>query len=155
MVPVEVARILVVVVKVNVHILQQTIRDALAELLPGYMVPQHYVLLDRLPLSGNGKVDLTAAPKPWAEPAAEPVGPAAGLQEQLFEIWRETLARNDFGVTDNFFELGGDSLHAVATIGRIREDLGLALSAEQGLQLLFDSPTIAELALALARRTGS
>ncbi|WP_188316377.1 non-ribosomal peptide synthetase [Solihabitans fulvus] len=122
------------------------LRDALAELLPGYMVPTHYQLIDRTPLSGNGKVDLTAVPSPWEGGQAARVDPRGELERQIFEIWRDALARDDFGVDDNFFELGGDSLHAVRVIARLREELGVAMTADEGLQVLFDSPTVAEMA---------
>jgi SAM-dependent methyltransferase/acyl carrier protein len=122
------------------------LRGALADLLPGYMVPNHYTLLDRTPLSPNGKVDLTGVPSPWDGGPAERVDPRGALEQQIFEIWRDALARDDFGVGDNFFELGGDSLHAVRIIGRLREELGISVTADEGLQILFDSPTVAEMA---------
>jgi pyochelin synthetase len=128
------------------------LRAALAELLPGYLVPQHYLVLDQFPLSPNGKVDRAGLPAPWTETRpAEPSPPRDAAEQQLLAIWRDTLARSDFGVNDNFFELGGDSLHALRIIGRLRDELGLEASAEEGLQILFDNPTIAALARALPR----
>ncbi len=125
------------------------LRAALAEQLPGYMVPAHLRLIDRIPLSANGKVDVSAVPSPWDAVAVERVDPRGELEQRIFQIWRETLARDDFGVRDNFFELGGDSLHGVRIIARLREDLGVSVTADEGLQLLFDSPTVAEMAQAL------
>jgi len=133
-----------------------TLRGALSQLLPDYMVPRHYLLIDRRPLSPNGKVNLSALPSPWEQPgAAEPTGPRDDLEERLHGIWRDALERDDFGVEGNFFELGGDSLHAVRILGRLREEFGLAEDADQGLEVLFDNPTITELADFLRARVGS
>jgi pyochelin synthetase len=129
------------------------LRQTLSGLLPEYMVPQHYVVIDRLPLSPNGKVDRTALPQPWqSAPVLQPVAPRDPVERRLWEIWRDVLGREDFGVADNFFELGGDSLHAVRIFGLIRDEFGLRQTADEGLQALFDGPTVAELAAALRER---
>jgi len=131
------------------------LRDALARRLPDYLVPQHYLVLDALPLSANGKVDRASLPAPWpvaSEPAParpERVGPADDVEGALLDIWRDVLQRDNLSVDDNFFELGGDSLHAVRILGRARDELGLALTVDDGLQALFDGPTIAELAVTM------
>lgn len=126
------------------------LRGALTGLLPDYMVPHHYLLIDEVPLSANGKVDTSALPSPWDELAGgEQAAPRDDTERRLFEIWRETLGRDDFGVDDNFFELGGDSLHAVHILGRMRDELGMRQTPEEGLQILFDAPTIAELSRVL------
>jgi pyochelin synthetase len=136
--------------------LRATIRDAIDKLLPDYMVPQHYLVIDAIPLSANGKVDLAALPSPWDDAvAADLVLPSEETERRLFEIWSEALERDDFGIHDNFFELGGDSLHAVRILGRLRDEFGLEQNAEEGLQALFDSPTIAELAALLRGQAGS
>jgi SAM-dependent methyltransferase len=126
-----------------------TLRATLAELLPAYMVPAHVRVLDQTPLSANGKVDLSAVPSPWPAEPAPRVDPRGEVERRIFDIWRETLARDDFGVDDNFFELGGDSLHGVRIIARLREELGVTVTADEGLQLLFDGPTVAAMARAV------
>jgi amino acid adenylation domain-containing protein len=127
-----------------------TLRRALDELLPDYMVPQHYVVLDALPLSGNGKVDVTALPSPWSpRPVPEVVAPRTPVEERLVAIWREVLGRDDIGTEENFFELGGDSLHAVQILGRLREELGFTEPADEGMRRLFESPTVSGLASVL------
>ncbi|MGE5829254.1 MAG: AMP-binding protein [Micromonosporaceae bacterium] len=127
-----------------------TLRDALEDVLPEYMVPHHYLLIDRMPLSANGKVDLGALPTPWDDAVAEEtVAPRDELERKLLAIWRDALGRDDFGVEDSFFELGGDSLHAVTILARLREEFGVSDGADAGLQRLFDNPTIATLGLAL------
>ena len=131
------------------------VRTAAEKLLPGYMVPQHVMFIERLPLSANGKVDRSALPTPWQD--AEPeqhTAPRDELEGQLLTMWAEALGHQDFGVHDNFFELGGDSLHAVRILTRIRSELGIEQDAEEDLEMLFDHPTIAELAGTLADRIG-
>jgi hypothetical protein len=114
------------------------------------MVPRHYAVLDAFPLSANGKVDVSALPSPFLEaPAGERVAPRTDREAMLLALWSEAMGRDDFGVEDSFFDLGGDSVHAVAILGRLRAELGLRLTAEQGFQWLFEHPTIAQMAAAL------
>jgi amino acid adenylation domain-containing protein len=126
------------------------LRAELTGLLPDYMVPQHYAVIERLPLSANGKVDLAALPTPWTDSGpTERVPPSDELEGRLLAIWQQTLGLEEIGVTDNLFELGGDSLHAVRILGRIRDDFGIDGDGEEGLRWIFDSPTIAELAASM------
>jgi pyochelin synthetase len=131
------------------------LRESLGALLPPYMVPRHYVLLDRLPLTANGKVDRSALPMPWdtsAPPAHTP--PRDALEDQLLTIWRDVLDRDDFGVDDNFFELGGDSLYSIRILARLRTELGLQQASDDGLQALLECPTVATLAARLRELGG-
>ncbi|MFI2620665.1 amino acid adenylation domain-containing protein [Streptomyces sp. NPDC018584] len=129
------------------------LRRGLEDLLPSYMVPRHIMVVDGLPLTANGKVDRSALPSPWEETAEdERVAPRTVTERTVFDIWSNALGHEDFGVTDDFFDLGGDSLHAVAILGRLQEEFGLDDSEENGLDLLFDHPTIAELSEALLDR---
>ncbi|OEJ27976.1 hypothetical protein AR457_29385 [Streptomyces agglomeratus] len=132
------------------------VRSAIGELLPDYMIPHHFLFIDKVPLSANGKVDRGALPVPWADLApAEQVAPRDGMESRLMRMWTEVLGRDDFGVDDNFFELGGDSLHAVRILTMIRQEVGLEQDAEEDLEMLFDLPTIAELAKGLSGRAES
>ncbi|SEP53567.1 non-ribosomal peptide synthetase [Amycolatopsis saalfeldensis] len=132
------------------------LRAALESELPGYLVPQHYLLIDRVPLTANGKVDRNALPSPWDNVrAAEPVPPRDPVEHKVFEIWCEALERDDFGVEDDFFELGGDSLHAVRIFGRLNDELGIQQGADDGLRMLFDNPTIAGFAAVLQKVDGA
>ncbi|MFI0408237.1 amino acid adenylation domain-containing protein [Actinomadura sp. 3N508] len=131
------------------------VREKAAELLPDYMVPQHCLIVERLPLTANGKVDRAALPSPWdgvTERAR--VEPRDDLERALHKIWCEALERDDIGVEDNFFELGGDSLHAVRILAALRDDLGVLQSAEDGLKDLFERPTVAGLAATLRAKDG-
>ncbi|WP_455353248.1 amino acid adenylation domain-containing protein [Streptomyces sp. SYSU K217416] len=123
----------------------------LGDLLPDYMVPHHYLTLDELPLSANGKVDRSALPSPWRESAPEDrTLPRTELEQRLFAIWCDALGRDDFGIEDNFFDLGGDSLHAVRMVGRFRTELGIEQTGDEAIDILFEAPTIKELAAVLA-----
>lgn len=125
------------------------LRDRLAELLPEYMVPHHYLFIDTVPVSANGKVDPSALPSPWdAERTGESLQPRDELERTLHEIWCTSLERTDIGIQDNFFELGGDSLHAVRILTQIRDELGID-NGDEGLGVLFDHPTVEMLATAL------
>jgi amino acid adenylation domain-containing protein len=129
-----------------------TILAALATKLPAYAVPQHLMVLDTLPLSGNGKVDRRALPEPGHRPVGRSFTPARSETERaLVALWRELLDRAEVGITDNFFELGGQSLLAVRLMGQIRERYGISAP----LATLFERPTIEQLAQLIDARTGA
>ncbi|MER5968150.1 amino acid adenylation domain-containing protein [Streptomyces sp. NPDC002055] len=113
-----------------------------ASRLPVHMVPSAVVLLDRLPLTANGKLDRAAlpAPDPGAAVTAGRV-PRGPREEQLCAIFAEVLGLAAVGVDDNFFDLGGHSLLAVRLAGRIKESLG----ADVGIATVFQAPTAAAL----------
>src|SRR5205823_12798013 len=93
----------------------EDLRSFLADRLPEYMVPSAFVILESLPLTANGKVDLRALPSPeeaQAQPERQLVSPRNPDEEKLVGIWTEVLKLPQVGVTDNFFELGGHSLLA-------------------------------------------
>jgi len=118
----------------------------LREKLPDYMIPSAFVLLDALPLSRNGKIDRRALPVPDRErPTLDRafIAPRNPLEETLANIWIEVLGVERVGVHDNFFELGGHSLLATQVNSRVRD----ALDVELPLRLLFEAPTIADLAV--------
>ncbi|MDG4830626.1 amino acid adenylation domain-containing protein [Solwaraspora sp. WMMD1047] len=128
-----------------------TLRVALEEALPEYMVPHHYLVLDQLPKSSNGKVDRAALPTPWDEfeVRRERLAPRDDLERGLFGVWSRALGRDDFGIEDNFYELGGDSVNAVLILGAIRDELGITAASEDLLRWIFENPTVAALAGAL------
>src|SRR5262249_53184413 len=123
------------------------LRGFLAGRLPDYMLPASFTVLDRLPLTANGKVDRAALPRPQPGgegPAAEAawVPPRGELEEAIASLWREALHTEKVGVHDNFFTLGGHSVSMVRVANRLRETLG----REVPLLVLFEHPTIAALA---------
>jgi amino acid adenylation domain-containing protein len=121
------------------------LRSFMNERLPDYMVPQAFVLLDKLPLMPNGKVDRRALPAPEELESAQAEGftaPRTPAEEMVTGIWAEVLGVERVGVRDNFFELGGHSLLGTQIISRVRE----AFRVEVALRHLFESPTVAEFA---------
>ena len=126
------------------------LRDLLKETLPAYMVPSHFVWLDDLPLNTHGKLDLSALPAPeFARPEVDAYrGPRTPVEAALSEIWTKVLRVDMVGVDEDFFELGGHSLLALKVISRIRD----AFHVELPLRDFYLNPTVAGLALAVARR---
>jgi amino acid adenylation domain-containing protein len=129
----------------------EKLTEWLAAQLPAYMVPSAVVLLERLPLTANGKLDRGALPGPDAgdggRAAAAHVAPRTATEEQLAAIWGEVLKREGIGVTDNFLALGGHSLLAIRVLGRISKSFGVRLP----LRTLFEAPTVEALAAAIDR----
>jgi acyl carrier protein len=125
------------------------LRTFLRGKLPEYMVPSAFVALDVLPLNPNGKVDRNALPVPeCARPELEETyrAPATPVEQALAGLWAEVLGLERVGTQDNFFELGGHSLLATRVVSRVRQ----ALAIEMPLRSLFENPTIAGLAAAIA-----
>jgi amino acid adenylation domain-containing protein len=154
----------------------QALAAFLAERLPGYMVPAAWVLLDRLPLTANGKVDRAALPAPSgkADRAALPapsgkvdrpalpapsergeggayVAPRSPVEQVLAGIWEEVLGLQRVGMEDDFFALGGHSLIANQVTSRVLK----AFSVELSLRVLFERPTVAAMAVEVERLRGS
>ncbi len=131
--------------------LADALRSHAAERLPSYMVPQRVLVLDRLPLNANGKVDRKALPEPPSiiSAGAELASPRNAIEGWLLEQWRELLDVQQMGLRDNVFEAGGTSLMAAQLIGRIRQ----RLDADVPLVRIFEHPTIEALAVHLGART--
>ncbi|MFG2053057.1 amino acid adenylation domain-containing protein [Micromonospora sp. NPDC048930] len=150
------------------------LRAALTAELPSYMVPAAFVLLDALPLTGNGKVDTAALPAPGRvdvprqrpapdQPATPepPVAPPADagpahwdsarirLERLVTEVWRDVLGVTPAGVRDNFFDLGGHSMRLLAVLERLRARLGDVVTVTD----LFRHPTVESLATFLTTAT--
>jgi amino acid adenylation domain-containing protein/FkbM family methyltransferase len=124
------------------------LRNHLSGKLPDYMVPSAFVLLDRLPLLANGKVDLKALPGPGSSRQQldeEYVEPRNEAERAIAGVFAEVLGVEKVGVDDNFFLLGGHSLSATQVITRLRD----TLHADVPLRRMFEKPTVAGLALAV------
>jgi amino acid adenylation domain-containing protein len=120
------------------------LRARLRRLLPEYMVPSAFVLLDRLPLNQNGKVDKKALPAPGAPGGSgrDRVPPRGPVEEAVAAVWKEVLGLESVSVHDNFFDLGGHSMLAARLLGRLHE----AFAVDVPLRSLFQRPTVAGLA---------
>ncbi|MEH1889739.1 MAG: amino acid adenylation domain-containing protein [Nostoc sp.] len=133
-----------VVPKVKQSSTAAELRQFLANQLPGYMVPNTFVVLESLPLTSNGKVDRRALPKPELDSTLleKFVAPRTPIEKMLAQIWAQVLKVEQVGIYDNFFELGGHSLLATQLLSRIRT----SLKVELPLRSLFTAATLAELA---------
>ncbi len=133
----------------------EDLRERLRVVLPDYMVPAAFVVLERLPLTGSGKVDHRALPEPdWGAATGQAtVEPRTPLEAELAVIFAELLnLPAPVGVTDNFFALGGHSLTATRLMTQVRAAYGVDLP----VRVLFADPTVAGLAAVVeAARSGS
>ncbi len=119
---------------------------ALAEQLPAYMVPAHFVSLDYLPTNFNGKVDRKRLPSPSRANSLHTgtvaALPTSSTEECLYRIWCTYFPELDFSINDSFFDLGGNSLKAVRMLSEVARTYGFA----PPLRTLLTSPSIAQLA---------
>ncbi len=115
--------------------------------LPGHMTPAAYVVLERFPLTPNGKVDRKALPSPDAAAlgVAEYEPPQSEMEQTLASIWVELPHLERVGRRDNFFALGGHSLLIVQLIEHLRQ-VGVRASVRQ----VFDGETLSALAATLS-----
>ncbi len=126
------------------------LRTLLQASLPSYMVPAAFVWLDALPRLPGGKLDRGAlAPPDWAQPLADPafVAPRTAIEETIAAVWATVLGVERVGIHDDFFALGAHSLHLTRALSRISR----ALRVDLRVDAVFESPTVAGLALAIER----
>lgn len=121
------------------------LREHLRKELPEYMVPSHFIWMDSLPKTPNGKLDRKALPRPdvLALTISGFEEPSTPVEEALAAIWCNVLGIEKVGRKDNFFELGGHSLLAVQMFNMVEQQMGVKME----LALIFRAPTIEELAL--------
>ncbi|PWK86299.1 non-ribosomal peptide synthase protein (TIGR01720 family)/amino acid adenylation domain-containing protein [Lentzea atacamensis] len=124
------------------------LRERLTGVLPEPFVPSEFVLLDRFPLTPNGKVDRAALPEPGRGAESGHRAPSGEVETALAEIWAEVLPVDRVGAGDAFSALGGNSLLAVRVLARILARFGVELTVAD----LFDAPTLAELASKITAR---
>jgi thioesterase domain-containing protein len=126
------------------------LRARLAAHLPAAWMPSSFVLIEDLPLTAGGKLDRRALPVPtvcrpnWSGPV---VGPRNEMEARLVDIWQRLLGVQPVGVHDHFFELGGHSMLAVKMVAEVERTCARQLP----LGVLFERPTVAQLAELLAR----
>ena len=120
------------------------IKQRLRAELPEYMVPLHWLWLDRLPLNANGKLDRKALPdlEIGQLHSQDYLAPRNELEGTLAAIWAEVLKVERVGVQDNFFELGGHSLLATQIASRVQK----TLQRDVPLRAMFECSTVVELA---------
>ncbi len=121
--------------------LSTELTDYLLEVLPVYMIPSHFVKLDNIPLTPNGKVDIKTLPGTGTEEKGkERLLPGNETEEKLVEIWAEVLAieKDKISTDSNFFELGGHSLNATILIAKIHHEFDYRFP----LNKIFETPNI-------------
>ncbi|TAM66824.1 MAG: amino acid adenylation domain-containing protein [Mycobacterium sp.] len=117
------------------------LRSRLAERLPAYLVPAAVVAIEALPLTPNGKLDTAALPAPEYT-GGRYRAPSTPTEEILAGIYARVLGLERVGADDSFFDLGGDSLSAM----RVIAEINTGLDAHLGVRMLFEAPTIGQLA---------
>jgi amino acid adenylation domain-containing protein len=133
-----------VVAAAGVTLSSSELRAALRQSLPEYMVPQLFVWLAELPLTANGKLDRRRLPEPGvaAEAEAGASAPQTEIERAVAAIWSQVLGLEGISREANFFNLGGHSLLATRVMYALRERFNVDLP----LRILFESPTVAEVA---------
>jgi amino acid adenylation domain-containing protein len=122
------------------------LRADLARRLPEYMMPSAVMVLDKFPLTPNGKLDRRALPRPGGGSVAREDAPRSWTESYLAAAFADLLEVDGVGIDDDFFLLGGHSLLAARLVARIKNDLG----ADIPLASVFEHPTVAELAPGIA-----
>ena len=99
------------------------------------MVPQHFVFLDAMPQTNNGKIDYKALPAPSAETVdpADIAMPNTPAEKYLASVWEEILELDDIGLNDTFFDIGGHSLLVMKVITEVHEKTGVKLGPQDFL----------------------
>jgi amino acid adenylation domain-containing protein/thioester reductase-like protein len=127
------------------------VRASLAERLPAYMVPAAVVVMEGLPLTVNGKLDIRALPAPEYRDGDSYRAPATPVEEILAGIYAQVLGLDRVGVDESFFDLGGDSILAM----RLTAAINAALDADLAVGTLFDAPSVRSLSQQLGKHARS
>ncbi|MDJ0314395.1 non-ribosomal peptide synthetase [Arthrobacter sp. H35-D1] len=116
-------------------------RSQLRSMLPGYMVPAAVVVVERIPLTLNGKVDAAALPDPAGQDRSAGLAPRTPREKAVAQIFEDVLSLPRVGIDESFFELGGHSFLAQPLISKVNDALGTDLP----VQALFRSPSVEQL----------
>lgn len=122
--------------------------------LPDFMIPAHFIFLDKFPLTSNGKIDRKALLSPEGSSVSSSVKyeePANPLEEMLANIWCQVLGLEKVGRKDDFFELGGHSIIGVRICNEIEKQLGVNIQ----LSAIFRAPNIEELSKLINKEESS
>ncbi|NIM18478.1 MAG: hypothetical protein GTO45_41390, partial [Candidatus Aminicenantes bacterium] len=113
-------------------------KNYLSQSLPNYMIPVHFVQMEKIPITVNGKIDRKALPQPVFQSTADYIMPKTLREKRVAVTWKEILGVENVGVNDNFFELGGNSLNIIQLGARLKETLQIDIPTV----ILFRFPTI-------------
>jgi len=119
------------------------LRNFLSESLPPFMIPAHFVRLDKFPLTVNGKIDKRALPgiSDDLRPGREYVQPRNETESKLVKVWQSLFQKEKIGIYDDFFALGGDSIKAIQAVSLLHEE-----NLKVKVRDIFQYPTAAQLA---------
>ncbi|WP_208341649.1 polyketide synthase [Aetokthonos hydrillicola] len=127
-------------------------KDYLKQRLPEYMVPSTIMLLDKIPLTPNGKADRNSLPKPkLGNTGTDFIAPITSTELSLADLWCGILGLEQVGIEDNFFDLGGTSILSLQLVTRIQAKLNFSIKAVK----LYQYPTIRTLAKYLDQHKSS
>ena len=122
----EGAQVLVAYYTSKAPVAEDTLMDFAASILPDYMIPSAYMRVDHIPLSANGKADVSGLPLPMPGNAQSPAA-AAPVAATILEVFRRVLKKPEMTAAGDYFLFGGDSLNALETLAGIEEALGIRL----------------------------
>jgi len=108
-----------IIAKHNLQV--EYIKDVLSKSLPDYMIPSYITKLEKFPLNKNGKIDRNKLPKPEVKGLKEFAAPRNRIENCIYDVFKEILGVETFGIDDSFFDLGGDSIKAIRIVSKIRE----------------------------------
>ncbi|HLP62681.1 MAG TPA: amino acid adenylation domain-containing protein [Candidatus Deferrimicrobium sp.] len=127
--------------KMSSDLLGKELKTHLSAMLPDYMIPSYFVLLEKIPVTPQGKVDRKSLPEPGKRSTVSYTPPRNIIDEKLVKIWCEVLNLKNSGIDDHFFESGGQSLKAAVMIAKIHQELNAVIS----LADIFKMSTIREI----------
>ncbi len=128
----------------SVEVSLADLKAHLEEKLPDFMVPANFIILEKFPLTANGKIDYRSLPEPQGKTLEGQVkyeAPRSDVERKLVEIWEEVLGQKNIGIHDDFFLLGGDSIVTIQVISRMARE-----GYKVDMRDIFSNPTIEKLA---------
>lgn len=131
-----------IIYKKGFEIDKQVLIQELRKLLPSYMIPKYFISLLELPLTNNGKLDISKLPDIDLGDVREFKDARNEREKEILGIFREILGNDKLGIYDDFFEFGGDSIKNMMLVSKLRV-LGLEISTKE----VVTNPTVSEIAL--------
>lgn len=111
----------------NVEVDEAELRSFLEDSINHYMMPAHFINLETMPLTPNGKLDYDALPHPDRVTTQQSDSPRDEIEKELAEIWLEILDISEVGVKQNFLHIGGHSLNIMTLISKVNKQFDVEL----------------------------
>ncbi len=127
------------------------LKTYLASILPPHMIPSHFIRLDKIPLTPNGKIDIKSLDSLGTSfgTGEDFIAPQNDTEKKIASLWKETLRLAKVGINDNFFDLGGSSLDVIKLSAKLNETYNI----NESIMVMFRYPTIHSYANYLRKRT--